>query len=128
MSDDEIQEIVRAFVRRYVKTIGHLELLLFLFDGRERSWTIRELNEELRSNEDLTAKQLADLASFVRVTELEAKRFQFVLGNLDMTETVRKVSELHRTKRHALFSLIYDKQLSAISDLADAFVLEKKKK
>jgi hypothetical protein len=106
---DEIPEQLKAFLRKYVHTTGHLELLLFLFDGREQSWTVDELTKEMRTNNELAEIQLRDLADVVRVSKAEVLRFQLAMGNLQTAEMVRTVSKLHRTHRHSLIAVIYEK-------------------
>ena len=127
MPTDYITPEILRFIDKYVRTVSHLELLLFMFDGRERSWSPVELRGEMRTNDSLVSEQLKDLLGVIAVTHEEMAKFQFVIEN-DNLEIVRQISELYRTRRHAVIDSIYNRPLNAIQGFAEAFKIGKDRK
>lgn len=125
MSEDAIPNDVRDLLARYVRSVGHLELLLFLFDGRERRWTIDQLSLEMRTNDTMVKQQLRDLDGPIRKQQEGPPAYQFFYEDLSLMETVRRASELYRSRRHAMINQIYSQPLDTIRSFADAFKFKK---
>lgn len=106
----DIPDHIIEFLQKYCLTIGHLDLLLFLFDGREHAWTLDDLRQEMRTNSQMAEQQILDLADCVRDSGADIKKFQFATGNLNLLEVVREISELSRTRKHRLTRVIYGSQ------------------
>jgi hypothetical protein len=127
MSLEKISPDIFQFLDKYVRSVGHLELLLFMFDGRERSWSASELRGEMRTNDNLVSEQIKDLLGAIEVSQDDMAKFQFVMDDSNL-DVVRKISELYRTRRHAVIDAIYNRPLSAIQGFADAFKIGKGRK
>ncbi|MES2854760.1 MAG: hypothetical protein V4692_02800 [Bdellovibrionota bacterium] len=123
MAVDEIPADVRAFISRFIRSVGHLELLLFIFDARERTWSVDDLVREMRTNASLVEQQLKDLSGPIR--KVDSQGFQFDIKSPETMEIVRRVSEHYRTRRHAMISEVYAQPLATIQSFADAFKIKK---
>lgn len=127
MRTEKIPDDIRQFIEKYVRSVGHLELLLFMFDGRERSWSAAELRGEMRTNDNLVAEQIRDLMGIIQVSEDEIDKFNFIIDEANL-KLVRRISELYRTRRHAVIDTIYNRQLSTMQSFADAFKIGRDRK
>ena len=75
--ESDLPSHVRAFIGRHVASLEELEVLLLLFEQRERDWSAAEINEQLRSQESSIAKWLEALvASGLVVADGERHRFE----------------------------------------------------
>jgi len=125
MAEDAIPKDVRNFLATHIPSVSHLELLLFLFDGRERAWSTEELIRELRSNDQHARQQLSDLSKVIESNSDGKNNYKFDSKNPKTLETVRKIAELYRSRRHAVIHEIYAKPIATIQSFADAFKLKK---
>lgn len=125
MSDDELPSDILRFIAKYIRSIAHLEILLFLFDGRERSWTVDELSREMRTNDPMAARLLAELASIIEEDKNNRGSFKFNTQSTEAFEAARRLSEFYRSRRMAVINAIYPRSTSSIRSFADAFKLKK---
>ena len=125
MALDDIPNEIHQFIARYLKSVGQLELILFLFDGREKAWSVDDLIREMRTNQSLVEQQLRDLEGPTVQISGEPVRYQFNIGDSYLLELVRKLAEQYRSRRHAIISEIYSQPLATIQSFADAFKIKK---
>jgi hypothetical protein len=125
MVQDDIPKEIREFIARFLRSVGHLELFLFLFDGREKEWSVADLVREMRTNSSLVEQQVKDLNGPIKSYGADVPRFRFDIGDESLLETARKISELYRSRRHAMISEIYTQPTATIQSFADAFKFKK---
>lgn len=113
MNHGQIPQDIRQFLEKYIRSVGHLELMLFMFDRRECSWSTSELTGEMRTNDNLVADQVRDLMGIIQVSSEDVAKFRFVINDENL-EIARRISDLYRTRRHAVIDAIYNRQLSTI--------------
>ena len=112
---------VKAFLHQYIASVGHLDLVLFLYKNSNQKWTELELTKEMRSNTSLVAAQLTDLADIVVKSPANPPQFQFDSQNLSALNCVRKLNELYQSHPHSLIDEIYLRPLDRIKTFARAF-------
>ena len=123
--ESDLPSHVRAFIGRHVASLEELEVLLLLFEQRERDWSAAEINEQLRSQESSIAKWLEALvASGLVVANGERHRF----ATLDAAEgeQVRALAEAYRTRRTKVIEFIFSKSNENLLSFIRAFDLRKK--
>lgn len=120
-TSDDLPTDVRRLIECCVRSVGHLEMLLFLFQTRPRSYTTAELGRELRTNESLADHHLHELSPYIRH---EGERFSYAASG-DSDATLQKLSDLYRERRHAIINAIYLKPPDALRSFADAFKIKK---
>jgi hypothetical protein len=126
MASEEIPTDIRVFIARYLRSVGHLELMLFLFDGRDREWTAIDLAKEMRTNESLVEQQVSALNGPIKKTKIiKPEAFRFEAADKSLLELVAKLSSLYRSHRHAIISEVYSQPLATIQSFADAFKIKK---
>lgn len=124
--DPLLPDEVRRFIRSYIPTVGHLELLLFLFHGREKRWEIQDLAREMRTNESLVTQQLERLAGPVRTYGTSSPAFQFANENLEFLNLVQRLSETYRSHRYYVIEEIYHTHAGLIKSFVSAFKKRKR--
>jgi len=125
VSDDGLPIDILRFIAKYIRSIAHLEILLFLFENRERSWPVEELSRAMRTNDPMAARQLAELASIIEEDKNHWGSFKFTTGSSQAFEIVQRLSELYRSRRMAVINAIYPQSNASIRSFADAFKLKK---
>lgn len=122
--EDRIPRNIDDFIMRYIRSVGHLEVLLFLMRYPERAWTAEEISLEMRTNVSYAEKQLSDLSGLVVMRDDVPRRYQYDAVD-EQHELVKKVDELYGSHRHALINAIYSKPIDTIRSFADSFRLKK---
>jgi hypothetical protein len=118
---DDIPIDVKKLLGQSVRSVGHLETLLFVFGNRTQDWSAVELSRELRTNEAYASHQLEELYP---ILERVGDRFRYAASS-DLDITLQKLADLYRERRHAIINFIYAKPPDALRSFADAFKLKK---
>jgi len=123
MSDD-IPDGVKDFLRRYITSVGHLEILILLFKEPERFWTAQQVSLEQRTNTSLAQIQLEELAQKGLVTfdGSGGARFCSEAGHGDI---MSKVVAFYTLRRAIVIEFIYSQPLDRIRSFADAFKIKR---
>jgi hypothetical protein len=119
---DDLPSDVRKLLEQCVRSVGHLESLLFLFQNRGRTFSALALSRELRTNEAYAAHQLDELCPYV--VEKVGTEFRYAATS-ENDMTVQKLSDLYRERRHAIINYIYSTPPDALRSFADAFRIKK---
>lgn len=118
---------VRNLIAQFVKSVGHLETLLYLFNHRAQSFTALEVSRELRTNEAYASVQLIELSKIIERTD---DSFQYK-GDARTDEVVRELAKASRERPHSVINYIYSSPAKSaavvdpIRSFADAFKLKK---
>ena len=121
-AEDDISNDVRSFVDRCVRSVGHLETLIYLYEHRDRSWSAVEISRELRTNEAMAEHQLAELCQDAVDKADGLYRYSSTSKN---DAVLQKLIDLYRERRHAIINYIYSKPPDALRSFADAFRIKK---
>lgn len=122
--EEKISRDVERFIDRYIRSVGHLEVILFLMRYPERAWTAEEISREMRTNVSYAEQQLGDLMGLVVLKEEVPRRYLYA-ADLEHHALVVQLDELYRSHRHALINSIYAKPADTIRSFADSFKLKR---
>lgn len=125
MKVESLPDDVRNLISRSVRTVGHLDTLIFLATHADRAWTVTELSRELRSTEAFVDQQIRDFTSVVEATKETPIRYQFKRDDENATKLVNQLIETYRLRPRAVIDAIYATPLDAIRSFADAFKFNK---
>lgn len=120
----EINDALRAFVRKHVRTVGELEALLLLRTRRERSWTAEEVARELRGNSSAAADYLRHFGRAGLAREADAGQYQY-LDDPATRDLVAALADAYRERPVSVVDLIYSVPRDQVQLLADAFRIKK---
>lgn len=120
---DDIPEDVKDFLRRYIRSVGQLDILYLLMSDPSRPWTAEKVAAELRTNLSLAASQLEEMRRHGlvqgQVGEYKCcgdKLTLDMIGRLIYTYNLRRPSVIH---------YLYSQPMETIRSFADAFIIKK---
>lgn len=119
----ELPTDVKHLIGHFIRSVGHLETLLYLFQNQTRAWSSLELSRELRTNEAYADHQLVALAPLV---EKKDGSYRYA-SEPELDLTVEKLADLYRERRHLIINTIYFSQRpsDALRSFAEAFRIKK---
>lgn len=124
----KIAEPVGRFIADYIDSVETLDVLLFLYRGREKEWGAAAVSRELRGNPASVAKRLADLClrgllSLRVTTDLQ---YRYCPNDEAVELLVDELAQIYLKQRGSVIKLIFSKPLDKITVFADAFRLRDK--
>jgi hypothetical protein len=126
--ESKLPTTVKDFVIQHITSVEELEILLFLHAERQRSWSVAEVNAQLRSQESSVAKWLALLANIklVTCTSGATARYQFPGDSETLAEQTAAVAAVYNDFRVRIIELIYSKPADQLLNFSNAFNLRKR--
>lgn len=116
---------VEQFITRFVRSIGHLEAILFLYQRRGMEFAIHTIASELRTNAEYAKKQLEELAELGLVKRCSAPDCFVYESTPDLNEILETINNNYSRHRMAIINLLYSQPLDRIREFSDAFKIKK---
>jgi hypothetical protein len=126
MSEAAIPLEVQQFVNRYILSVEQLEILLLLSAEPDRAWSVTEIYQAIKSNEQSIVERLQSFRQDGLVTETEGK-YRFNSISPAVGETVSQLRRIYRERSVALIELIYKDSARQMRHFAEAFKFKKEK-
>ena len=120
----EITDVLRAFVRKHVRTVGELEVLLWLRQHPQQTWTATDIARELRGNPAAATDYLQHFQRAGLAREMGIGQYQYV-EDPDTHELVTALADAYSERPVSVVDLIYAEPSNPIQLLADAFKIKK---
>lgn len=120
-----LPEDLAQFIRKHVRSLSALEILLQIYQTRERPWTPEDLNRELRSSRQLVAEVLSRFERSELVARDAVGRYQWAPASPELQRMVVHLEEAYATYPFSVIKTIYATQVEHIQALADAFRMKK---
>lgn len=131
MSKEEIPADVLEFILGHIHSVEMLEVLTLLHGQPEKSWTLPEVDDVIRSNPASLGIRLRDLVriGFVesRIQGTNPEVFQFKPVDERRMSLATSIMSLYRLRRPEIVELIYKKPLQEIMSFSDAFKVKRDK-
>lgn len=121
---EEIPKEIREFLRRYISSVGQLDILFLLFKHPDRFWTAQQISQELRTNQSLAQSQLEELAQKGLIF-VEGEMGARCCGEPAHLENLTKLVSFYSLRRAVVIEFIYSQPLDRIRIFADAFRIKK---
>jgi predicted transcriptional regulator len=123
--ESELSADAREFITRHIVSIEELEVLLMLYEGRDRDWNSAEINERLRSQEASIAKWLDSLlrARLIRET---GGRYRFAPESETLERQTTALAQAYRDLRIKVIEFIFSKPDDNLLSFIRAFDLRKR--
>jgi hypothetical protein len=119
-----IPQEICEFISRYVKSVWALETLLFLRQHVSQSWTVDQLQAELRASRSVVNGVLPQMIADGLVVAGEDERYRFNAAAA-AAETVAELDRLYRERPVSVIREIALAPHRRIQNLADAFRFRK---
>lgn len=118
---------VYGFLRAHIRSIGQLEVLLLLSRDPARTWTVNEVNRELRMSDHAARKHLELLRDqqIVREEAGSERRYHFAPQDPNLPAVVRRLDGMFHQWVASIVDAIYAPREDSIRQFADAFRLKR---
>lgn len=120
-----IKDEIKEFIQRYIRSIGHLEALLFLYQRRGIEYSVDSLSSELRTNPQYAKQQLEELAEYGLVRRCTHPDCYLFASTPDVANVIEQISNDYARHRLAIINLLYSQPLDKIRGFSDAFKIKK---
>ncbi len=121
VAQDHSPPTLPEFVARYVPSIETLEVLLLLFQGRDRAWTVEAVQGEIRSSIASITKNLRDLVAAGLAVLEGGKNFRFQSPSPEIEGQISALAVAYRSRRVSVIELIYRDRTDPLREFSDAF-------
>jgi hypothetical protein len=121
----DLSPATRAFITRHIVSVEELEVLLLLYEGKERDWSAAEINERLRSQETSIGKWLDVLTSLKLAQRTADGRYRFAPASDELARDTAALAEAYRERRIKVIELIFAKPAANLLEFVRAFELRK---
>ncbi len=114
---------IAAFLRAHFKSVGALELLLFLTDQGDKAWAADQLVAALRTSETIVSTSVAGLIAGGLIADDEAGRVRYAPASSDLSRLVDVTQALYARKPDAVRRVIVSAGGTGLSEFANSFRL-----
>jgi hypothetical protein len=127
LSEADIPEEVRRFLREHISSLFQLELLLLLYEKKAQGWCAEDANRELHSGPELVRRQLEDFHSRGLVSRSEDSEvtYQYNPVTAELDHAVSAVAKVYKERRVSVTAFIYSSPVDNIRIFAEAFRIRK---
>lgn len=118
---------IEQFLLKYIESVEQLEILLLLNAHPDRPWTIREVNDQIKSSEESVSERLQTLANQGLITALNPDKtvFQIQTTKPDLNQTVAALDACYKERRLKVLECVFSKPMSSLRVFADSFKIRK---
>jgi len=119
-----IPDEVLHFIKECIDRIETLEVLLLLQSAPGRSWTAREVSDQMRSSR-LAVQGALDGLHSRGLLEKHDDRFGFHPRRTDLADKTARLASCYRERRTAVITAIIARPNDAVRSFAEAFRFRK---
>ncbi|HVU34679.1 MAG TPA: hypothetical protein VHE61_14695 [Opitutaceae bacterium] len=126
MSED-FPATVRRLIWDRIPSVERLEVLLLLFEAGERTWSVDEIEQRIRSSRDSIAANVSALVAsrLVLASSGAQVRYRYSAESAELDALVGELATAYRNRRVAIIELIYADRHNPARAFSDAFDLRK---
>lgn len=115
------------FLVKCISSVAQLELLLLMYRGQARAWSVDELVRELHIDRDWAAQQLDELQDchLLSRTDAASPVYRFDPQTARLRNAVAVIAQLYAERRVAVIDFIYSRPLQKLRVFAESFRIKK---
>jgi hypothetical protein len=126
LPESGLEPDLTRFIEEHLPSVEHLEVLLLVSSSPEHWWTVRAVNDLLRSREDSIRVRLTELARD-RLLEKSADEESFRLPETpELATLVNRLRNAYKDWRVRVIETIYKRPQDPASEFSRAFDFRKK--
>jgi hypothetical protein len=114
---------IAAFLRDHFKSVWALELLLFLKDNGDQSWTSDQLVAALRTSEIIVSTSVDTLVVGGLVSSDGRSHVRYAPASDDLSRLVDVTQAIYAKKPDAVRRVIVNSSITGLSAFANSFLL-----
>jgi hypothetical protein len=113
---------VKEFILRHITSVEEMEVLFFLRDRRDLSWTADAISAQFRSSVPSIEQRLNDLQSRALVARGDTPgSYRYWPKEPVLEDLVAKLAQCYAERRISIIELIYTRPSDKLRSFADAF-------
>jgi hypothetical protein len=122
-----IPKEVRLFITENINSVFQLEVLLLLYNQKERGWSAEEVDDELGIGVEEAGRQLSDLHArgLLAVGKDQGSSYCYGPDTDELDQIVSGLARAYRERRINVISSIFSKEVDKVRLFAEAFRLRK---
>ena len=129
MAETGLEPDLVRFINSYIGTVEHLEVLLLLSSSTEHWWTVRAVNDLLRSSEHSIQARLEEMTRNGLLQKAsnpgEPDTYQFQ-SQPELDALVSRLRTAYKERRVRIIEAIYSPRPDAVSEFSRAFDFKKR--
>lgn len=114
---------VESFISYCIDSVEQIEILLLLSATSDKTWTIEELSDHLRSSPQSVGLRLSSLVAHKLVAR-DGMSFRYAPSPAD-DELVKRLASVYQERRTSVIDYIFSKRSDPMRSFADAFRIGK---
>lgn len=121
--NQHISPAVRDFINLHIESFDSLEVLLLLFDQRDKEWTLAAVSKALALNEPAVESRLVDLktAGTVQLRLVDGQKlYRFFPASADTARVVEDLARSYTTYPVRIVNLIFTRPISKVRTFPEA--------
>ena len=117
-----------SFLEARVPSVEHLEVLLLVSSSPEHWWTVRAVNDLLRSREESIRSRLKELCEQGLLVKESAEESYQLKDDPALSDLMRRLSAAYKSFRVRVIEIIYAPRRDPITEFSRAFAWKRPKK
>lgn len=116
---------IKLFLTELIDSVSHLEVLLMLYNNKNREFTAENVSREMRSNSHSASNQLLQLKHKGLLATTDEKSYKYWPATPELDEKVKSLAALYNEMPVAIVTCIYEKPTDRLKGFSDAFKFKK---
>ena len=124
----ELPSSTAEFIRKYIHSLEHIEILLLLQGSPQRDWTVDQVFEQVRSNVQSVESHLQQLRAqgFIEAAESSnPEAYRYRPASSELAAGVEDLAAIYKERRVTVIEHIFAEPPSPIQGFADSFRIRK---
>jgi hypothetical protein len=118
----DLSENLRQFLFEHIDSVEQLDMIVLLFEQRNKWWTAKAISEELRTSCSSVGNRIPVLQSLGIVGVNEAGAYQYQPKSPELAALIENLVDQYKLRRHTILQLIFSTMKRA-KTFANAFVI-----
>lgn len=127
-SESKLDQDLISFLETRVPTVEHLEVLLLVSSSPEHWWTVRAVNDLLRSREESIRSRMKELSEQGLLDKEASEESYRLKEDPSLIDLLQRLRNAYKTFRVRVIEMIYAPKRSPITEFSRAFELKRQKK
>ena len=123
MAEGEITDAVKNFIHQHINSVEQLEVLLWILNRADKSWTAEAVSRELYIQPASAAARLADLqrSRLLKEAGSTPSTYRYAPDDAALDHAAREVASAYSVRRVGVINLILERPLDNVRSFSDAF-------
>lgn len=122
--ENAIPQDIRNFLTDCIETVSQLELLLFIFENKNKAWNAESISRELRTHPAMAQKQM-DILFAKGILAKDDEGYSYWPQTPKLENNITQLFALYHERPVTIVTFIFTKPEDKLKGFADAFKFKK---